>query len=233
MEENEKIFSSEDKINDKKNFKEFVNYVKNISVKNDVKYTKDFFKDFLQNPIDLLKKVIDDSKNKFLKIAIFILIIWLIAIFLKSIFSIANTYLFSYLGNFSYFFNHIVSNILSIFKNLVAPFISVLALSIIIYCFNKNENKSFLQIATTVLITKIPVVISVIVSLLSVIDTQLSKLILTFSSYCSVLSSILLFFSIRFLFKEEKYSVCFKKFALIMGIFYIIKLVFSYLGIIF
>lgn len=237
MEKSEENFSSKDKVNisseeAKQTINEVKNTIKNVDLKSDARVAKGFFKDFFKNPIDQLKKVATDTKNNFLKTAIIILIIWLVSIFFKNVFSVANTYLFGYIGSFSYFFKHLFSNILTILKGLVAPFISVLVLSTTVYCLQKNKNKSFLSIISTILVSKIPVVVSVIASLLSIMDLQILKLTSVFSTYCDILSTILLFFGIKFLSGEEENSKYFEKFALIIGIFYIIKLVFSYLGII-
>lgn len=234
-ENNEKNFNinSEDaKKEAEQTVKDVKETIKNVNLKDDTKVAKGFFKDFFKNPIGQLQKVSADTKNGFLKTAILILIVWLIAILLKSIFVVAERYLFGYLGSFSYFFSHIFVNILSTIKSLIAPIINILVISVLIYSFQKKKNKSFLTIASTVLVAKIPFVISAIVSLLSIIDTQVSKLTSAFSTYCGILSTVLLYFAIKYLSADEEgNSTFFWKFALIMGLFYIVRFVFTFLRI--
>lgn len=212
--------------------KEVKDTIKNTNFKADTKVAKGFFKDFFKNPIEELKKVASDSKNSFLKIAIIILVAWLVIILVTDIFAILNTYLFGYLGSFSYFFRHLFANILNIVKDLIAPIISIATISGLTYLFNKNKNKSFITIINTVLIAKIPVIIATLVSALTIISSKIITLTSLFSGFCNMLSTVLLYFGIKELLGEEENKSCFWKFTLIIGIFYIVKLVFSYLGVI-
>jgi len=205
--------------------------IKNADLKKDSKEAKGFISSFFKDPLGELKKVTSDSGNQFLKIAIVVLVIWLVAILLSNVFSIASRYLFGTYGSFSYFFKNLFSNILMLIKDLVAPIITILVLSGLVYGFKKNKNKSFLSIASSIVIAKIPVVIASVVSLLTIIGSGITKITTTFSGFCSILSTVLLYFAIKNLSDEEKNDSYFWKFALIIGIFYIIKFVLSYLGI--
>lgn len=219
----------------KKETSETVNQVKdtlkNTDFKKDSKEAKGFISSFFKNPLEELKKVTSDKNNKFVKIAIIILVIWLVAILASNIFGIASRYLFGTYGSFSYFFKNFFSNILTTIKDLVAPVITVAVLSGLVYGFNKKKDKSFLTITSGILVAKIPVVIASIVNLLTIFSISISKITSTFSGFCSILSTVLLFFAIKDLSNEDKNDSYFWKFALIMGIFYIVKFIFSYLGI--
>ena len=231
-EEKESNNSSEEiKKETEKTIKEVKETIKNTNLKKESKDAKDFLKDFFKNPIEGIKKSASESKNKVLKIAIMILLVWIIAIFVKDIIYIISNSLFRYFGGIEYFFKHLFSNLLDIIKDLVTPVISVGTLSGLVYVFKKNKNKSFLNIASTILVAKIPVVIASIVSLLTIIDTQITRITSLFSGFCGILSTVLLFFAIKELSDEKESENYFWKFALIIGIFYIVKLVFSYLGI--
>ena len=205
---------------------------KNADLKKDSKEAKGFISSFFKNPLGVLKKVATESGNKFVKIAIIVLVIWLVAVLVSDIVGIAKLYLFSSFGSFSYFFKNLFSNILGIVKDLIAPIISILLLSGLVYGFKKDKNKSFLSIASSILIAKIPVVIAEIVSLLTIIGSDIAKITNTFSGFCGILSTVLLFFAIKNLSDEDKNDSYFWKFALIMGIFYVVKFVLSYLGIV-
>lgn len=205
--------------------------LKNTDIKRDSKEAKGFFVDFFKNPLKKLKEVANDSQNRFLKTAIIIFIIWLIVILLDNIFGIASRYLFGYLGSFSYFFKHLFSNILTIIKDLLAPVLSILILSGLVYGFKKDKKKSFLSIATSIVVANIPVVIASIVNLLTLFGTSAAKLTSPFSGFCSILSTILLYFAIKELVNEKEEDSFFWKFALIIGIYYIAKFILSFLGI--
>lgn len=236
MEENENQNNFNVNADDiKKETTETVNQVKdaikNADLKNDSKEAKGFFFSFFKNPLGELKKATSSVDNKFVKIAIIILIVWLATLLVSNILSIATTYLFGVFGSFAYFFQNLFHNIFNLVKTLVAPVITILVLSGLVYGFKKVKNRSFLTIASSILIAKIPVVVSNAFNLLVLVSSHFIKIASAFSGFCNVLSVILLFFTIRNLLEEDKNDSYFWKFALIMGIFYIVKFILSYLGI--
>lgn len=204
---------------------------KNANFKKDSKEAQGFFTSFFKDPLGQLKKGISSSGNKLFKIAIIILAVWLISIFIYNIFSIASRYLFTSYGSFQYFFRNFFKNILNLVKDLVTPIISVSLLSGLVYAFKKNKNKSFLNIASGILVAKVPVVLACVMKLLTIISSSFSVVVTTFTGYCSILSTVLLYFAIKYLSEEDKNDSYFWKFALIIGIYYIVKFIFSYLGI--
>ena len=210
---------------------EVKNAVKNTDIKQASKEAKGFISSFFKDPIESLKTVTSDSGSKFFKIAIVVLVIWLVAILLLNILGIASRSLFSTYGSFSLFFKNLFGNVFDIIKELVAPVITIAILSGLVYAFKKNKAKSFLPIVNSILIAKIPVVIATVLELLTIISSSFSRITSTFSGYCNILSIVLLFFAFKNLSDEDKKGSYFWRFALIMGIFYIIKFVFSYLGI--
>lgn len=201
--------------------------IKNVNLKNDFKEAKGFFFSFFKNPLGEIKKSSSSTDNKFIKIAIIIFVVWLAVLLVSNILSMATTYLFGPLGNFAYFFQNLFHNMFLLVKTLVAPVITILVLSGLVYGFKKVKNRSFLTIASTILIAKIPIVIANIFNLLTLLNTHFVKITSTFSGFCNVLSTILLFFAIKNLLEEDKNDSYFWKFALIMGIFYIVKFVCS------
>ena len=143
----------------------------------------------------------------------------------------ASIYLFGTYGSFSSFFRHIFSNLFDIFKALIAPIISLAVFSGLSYGFSKSKSKSFINTVSTIVISHIPAIIANIVNLLVIFGSRILKITNCFSSFCSILSTVLLYFAIKYLSGESEDKYYFWKFALIMGIFYIIKFVFSYLEI--
>ena len=236
MEENENKNNFNVNVEDvKKETTETVNQVKNAiknaDLKKDSKEAKGFFFSFFKNPLGEIKKATSSTDNKFIKIAIVILVVWLAILLVSNILSIATTYLFGTFGSFSYFFQNLFHNIFKLVKTLIAPLISILLLSGLVYGFKKVKNRSFLTITSSILIAKIPVVVANAFNLLVLVSSHFIKISSAFTGFCNILSIILLFFTIRNLLEEDKNDSYFWKFALIMGIYCIIKFVFSYLGI--
>lgn len=205
--------------------------IKNADLKKDSKEAKGFFFSFFKNPLGEIKKATSSADNKYIKIAIIIFVVWLAILLVSNILSIATTYLFGTFGSFAYFFQNLFHNIFNLVKTLIAPVITILVLSGLVYGFKKVKNRSFLTIVSSILIAKIPVVISNVFNLLVLVNSHFSKIASTFAGFCNILSIILLFFTIGNLLEEDKNDSYFWKFGLIIGIFYIVKFVFSYLGI--
>lgn len=205
--------------------------IKNADLKKDSKEAKGFFFSFFKNPLREIKNATSSTDKKFVKIAIIIFIVWLAILLASNILSIATTYLFNTFDNFAYFFQNVFHNIFNLVKTLVAPVITILVLSGLVYGFKKVKNRSFLTIVSSILIAKTPIVVANAFNLLVLVNSHFIKIASAFSGFCNILSTVLLFFTIRDLLEEDKNDSYFWKFALIIGIFYIVKFILSYLGI--
>ena len=194
---------------------------------------KGFVSNLFKNPIDQIEKIATSPKNQFLKVAIIVLVIWLVIIFVNSVINVLQSYsiVSSLYTNFGTFLRNSVSNIFSVIKSVATPILSVVILSGIIYIMAKNKKKPFVQIITSVVIAKIPVVISTIAGLFEILGDQVYKIVNPFSGFCNILSTILIYFTIRALYEEKDDNHFIKTFAIIMGIFYIVKFVISFFGI--
>lgn len=197
--------------------------IKNVNIKNDAKEATGFVTSMFKDPFATIKQIADDKTNKFLKMAIIFVAIWMIAEFLDATLAVVLSKFWT--GNLAF------ERILRIVKYTLAPVISVLALSGIVYFINKENKKSIITTATSIAIAKIPVVLASVVSLLTLISSNASPLVSRFSSFCSVLSIVLVYFSTKALFGEEQNSKFIKKFVVIYAIYYVVSLVFYYLGI--
>lgn len=198
--------------------------IKNVDIKKDAKEATGFVNSMFKDPFGTIKQIANDKTNKFLKIAIIFIAIWIISILLDSILTIAfNKYLYS---RFTF------KRILEIIKDVIAPIISVLALSLIIFIMNNKESKkSLLTTLTSISIAKIPVILASVVNLITLVSSNANPIVSRFSSFCSVVSIILIYFSAKALFEEEQNSKFIKKFVVIYSIYYIVSLVAYYLGI--
>ena len=158
--------------------------VKDTNLKNEANAAKNFFSNFFKSPFTEMKKIVESPKA-FLKIAIIVFVVWVVAELIGSIISIARTYSYSLYSSFAMYMKNSIRDLFSIFWAILGPAIIVALLSVIIYLFMKNKKKSYLTIMITIIAAKIPVVLSSIVSLLSSISTEISKITGSFSSICS------------------------------------------------
>lgn len=206
--------------------------LKNTDIKKDANAAKGFVSNFIKNPIQEINNVVN-SKNQFLKIAIIILAVWVVATLVAEIISIfqSYSYLYSSYTTVERFFKNAFSNIVSIVKSIIAPVLSLVVLSGATYFMAKDKKKPFINIATSLMIAKIPVVLASVVSLLGILGNQVYKITSPFSSFCSIISTVLVYFTIKALYSETDDNTFIKKFAIIMGIFYIAKFVINFLGI--
>ena len=88
-----------------------------------------------------------------------------------------------------------------------------------------------MHIASSVTIAKIPVVIAEIVGLLTLVGSKITTVTIPFAGFCGILSIVLLFFTLKDIVGEKENKNIFWKFALIMGIYYAIEIVLSFLKI--
>lgn len=230
---NEKINTEEIKKEAVDAAKQVKETLKTTDLKKDANATKGFISNLFKNPIQEVETVANSSKNEFLKIAIIILIVWLVSVLIGEIIDVFQSYSYvsSLYTNFGTFFKNSVSNIFSIIKAVIAPILSLVVLSGIIYFMGKDKKKPFINIASSVIIAKIPVVLASVVSLLDVFGSQVYKIISPFSGFCSIISTVLLYFTIKSLYGEKEDNSFIKTFAIIMGIFYIAKFIINFFGI--
>lgn len=222
MEENEKNVNidTEDLKNETVNtVNQFKDTIKNVDLKNDVVETKGFIKDFVKNPLNKIKEVAKAEEKTFLKIAIFMLAIWMIALLIPEI------------PDIKYYKSRIFKYILMLLKTAVAPLLGVITLSSGIYILNKEEKKPLSKIIVAVVIAKIPVIIANVIAILYLISTDVYKIVAPISAFCSIISTVLVYFAIKNLSNSENAEDAFKIFVKAEAIFYVVYLVLSFLGI--
>lgn len=196
--------------------------IKNVDIKKDAKEATGFVSSMFKDPFGTIKQIVNDSTNKFFKIAIIFMIVWIIAIFVGNLLGTSMT---------KFSFNLAFKQILSIIKAIVAPLVGVIVLSGIVYLMNKENKKSIVTIMTAIVTAKIPVIIATVISLLTIIDYKISYITTPFASLCNVISVVLMYFATKSIFGEEQNSKFFKKFVIIETIYYVIYIVISFLGI--
>ena len=175
-----------------------------------------------KDPFATIKSIAADNTNKTLKMAIIFIAIWMIAEFLDVIIPVITSRYWT--GSLA------VERIFRIIKYTIAPVISVLVLSGIVYFMNKENKKSMLTTITSIVVAKIPVILASVVSLITLISSNASPVTSRFFSFCSVVSIILVYFSAKALCGEEQNSKFIKKFVVMYAIYYVVSLVAYYLG---
>lgn len=193
--------------------------MKNVDVKEEAKAAKGFIMEMIKNPLEKIKEIANDTTNRHFKTAIVLVIVWVVATLLGAI--SFKSFTWSYFGNL----------LLSYVKKILAPVVEVAVMAIIIFLMNKKSKKSLVTVLTTVVATKLPVIVAEVISLLTIISYSASAITSRISGLCSIISIVLLYFAIRDLNGEDEEKAVFKKFVIIQAIYKIVSLVVAYLGI--
>lgn len=195
--------------------------IKGTNIKEETKATKGFITEMLKNPLGKIREVASDNSGKYLKTAIFLLIIWTILTFINE------TYSTIYFWGFS----RVFSNMLNVLKRILAPVCGVIVYSLIVLIFNKKNKKSLITAISTITITQIPLMVASLVSLLKIFSSQVTLVTVPFASLCSAIAIVLTYFGLKSLFNEEKSNDFIKKYVLIQLIYYVVYIVIGLLGI--
>lgn len=195
--------------------------IKGTNIKDETIATKGFITEMFKNPLEKIKEVAEDNSAKFFKTALFLIIIWVVAVFIKS--TQQTIYLFG--------FSRVFSNILTVLKRILAPAIGILVYSVIVLLLNNKNKKSLTTIISTVTIAQIPLIIASIVSLLTIISKNIATVTEPFASVCSAVSIVLSFFGLKYLFGKEESKDFIKKYVLIQAIYAVCYIVIRLLGI--
>lgn len=195
--------------------------MKGTDIKKETLATKGFLTEMIKNPLEKIKEVANDNSGKFLKTAIFLIIIWTIIVFIGSTYSTIS----------SWGFSRVFNNILSVLKKILAPACGILVYSLIIYIMNDKNKKSLTNIISTVTVTQIPLILASLVSLLTIISYKISLITSPFSQLCETVAIVLGYFGFKNLFAEDESKRFIKKYVLIQLIYYIAYIVIGLLGI--
>lgn len=193
--------------------------IKNVNFKDDTKVATGFASSMFKNPIGTLENIVNDSDNKHFKTAIIFIIIWTVAILIKSL-------PYRYLS-----FNYLFDQLLSIIKAIIAPTLGILTMSSIVYVFNKNNKKSMVSIITSIVTANIPIILASVISLLTLFSGRISIITTPINSIASCVSIVLTYFVTKMIFQEESDTEFIKKFVMIEVIYYICRVVISLLEI--
>lgn len=199
--------------------KEVKESVKNINIKEEAEKGKGYLKELIKDPIKKINDIANDKENKHFKTAILLLIIWTAVVLIKA--------LIAYNASFSYMMKHI----LDIIKITIAPIVSILVLTLIVFLLNKENKKSLNTVITTIVTVKLPIILSSVIGLITLISKSAYKIVNPISLFLEVISIVLVFFGIKKLFDVKEDNKAIQKFALVLGIYYIVEFVLTFLEI--
>lgn len=195
--------------------------IKKVDIKKDSVETKGFIVEMFKNPLKKMQQIVNNNTGKFLTYAIVILAIWVISELVNKSFSFSHIWKYSNVG----------SALISTILTGIAPIISILVMSVIIFIMNKNNKKKLTSIITVLVAASIPLVIASVVRLLNIYSSQVILLTTPFSKLCNVISIILMYFAVKVVLGGEKNSEFIKKFVLIESLYYLVYIVLSLLNI--
>lgn len=193
--------------------------MKNVNVKEEAKAAKGFVGEMIKNPLGKINEIANDSSNKYFKTAIILVIVWMVAALLGVI-------------SFKYFsFRTLGTTLLNYIKTIVAPVLSVVVMSVIIFLFNSKSKKSLITVLTTVVTAKLPIIVAEVIALLEIISSNISPITVKVSTLAGIISVAFTYFAIKDLFGEEDDKSAFNKFLIVESIYIVVAFVVRYLGI--
>lgn len=159
---------------------------------------------------------------KYLKTSIVLLVVWAVAILIGAL----------DFGLFDYFsWKLFGKTILNYVKAILAPIVSVVVMSIILFLMNKKDKKPLTTVLSTITVTQIPAILAEIVGLITVISSNAIKITSRVTSLTSIISTVLMYFAIKNLYGEDDEKTAFNTFVIIQAIYVVTELLVSYLGI--
>ena len=192
--------------------------MKNFNFKGEVEAGKGLFKRLWSDPINAIKDIVSDSENKVFKTSILLLAIWLVLVILERIIYYASN-------------KYVDFEFLPVLKLFLSPILGIIAMTAAIYLLNKKSPKSIVTIITTVIVARIPLIITKLLGLLHYISSNVTYVTDPISKILNVITVVLTFFGIKFITEEEDNAKAFKFFVIVEGVYCLIYFVLRFLGI--
>lgn len=195
--------------------------IKNVDIKKDSIETKGFITEMFKNPLEKLKEIAEKDNSQYLKYAIIIMVIWVVAELVDRCFTVGSIWGLSSFGN----------SLMSVIRAGITPLVSILVMSIIVLVMNSKNKKPLTTIITAVTTANIPVAIASVVNLLTILSSSISTITTPFAIFSNTISIVFMYFALKSIFGEEKNSDFIKKFIIVEAIYYVAYIVLSLLKI--
>ena len=124
--------NSKEEIKDeaKNTFDDVKETIKNVKFQSDAKETTNFVSKIFQDPLGILKKTSEDKGNDYLKHAILLVCLWIIATLITGIYYVASNKFIAAGTRF-----------LNVLKDLLEPIVGLIAMSLIVLVNQKGSKK--------------------------------------------------------------------------------------------
>ena len=120
---------------------------------------------------------------------------------------------------------------LDAFKIFLEPILGVVAMVAAIYLINKKSKKSIMTTTTAVIIARVPLIISELISFLIYIGNNASYVTSPISKLLNIITIVLTYFVVKSSAEEEDNNKAFKLFVLVEAVYVLIYFVLRFLGI--
>lgn len=189
-----------------------------VDFKNGSQNLKMLFISFFKSPINTLKNVSKAKDMSFFNSSIILLLIWVLIVFIHSLFSC------EYSGTFL---------VLNVIRDITIPILSVGFLALIINFLNPNKDDkySLTNSVTASIICKSPIIFSSLISILNIIASTSYIITTPIKYFCICISTIFTYFAIKYLYKDSDDSKSFKSFVIVEAIYYVIYLLLTFLNV--
>lgn len=218
-EKNVNVNSEEIKSETKSTVNDVKETMKNVNIKDDAKSTTNFVTSMFKKPLETLRKLAGDEKNKSLKHTLLLVLCWLIVILIKTLAS--SHWAWSLIGH----------NLLSVIKDLLAPVCGLFAISVILYFMQNDEKKSLTTIFTTITMATTPVILVEILSILTLFSRNFYSIITPLRLFASAITIVYIYFASKLLIGNEENSKFINRYTIAQGIYFIVYFVLSFLEI--
>lgn len=193
--------------------------MKNVNVKEEAQAAKGFIGEMIKNPLEKINEIANDARNKYFKTAIILVIVWMVVALLGTI-------------SFKYFsIKTLGDTLLKYLMTILAPLLSVVVMSVIIFLFNNKSKRSLITVLTTVVTADLPVIIADVIGLLTIISSNITPITVKVSNLASIISVAFMYFAIKDLCGEEDDKSAFNKFLVVESLYIVVAFIVRYLGI--
>lgn len=222
-EKNEKEIdaNSKEEIKDeaKNTFDDVKETIKNVKFQSDAKETTNFVSKIFQDPLGILKRASSNKNNEFLKHAILLVCLWVVATLITGVYYVASNK-----------FMAVGTRFLNVLKDLLEPIIGLIAISLIVLLNQKDSKKSLTTTFTTVTVASIPLILLSVIEILRLFSAQFEYILTPLSYFATAVTIVFMYFATKDLAGEEESSKFIRKFIGIEFAYFICYFIFQFLG---
>ena len=213
--------NSKEEIKDeaKNTFDDVKETIKNVKFQSDAKETTNFVSKIFQDPLGILKKTSEDKGNDYLKHAILLVCLWIIATLITGIYYVASNKFIAAGTRF-----------LNVLKDLLEPIVGLIAMSLIVLVNQKGSKKNLTTTFTTITVATIPSILLSVVEILRLFSAQFDYVLTPLRYFAIAVTIAFMYFATKDLTGEEENSKFIRKFIGIEFAYFVCYFIFQLLG---